>query len=197
MDKLTLRDGINDYSDKVNVRKIGRTIYFFDEVSPDSVCEAIYLLQVLEAESTEEPIQMIICSGGGDCYDGFALYDKMRSSKCLISTVGSGIVASMAVILFLAGDRRYVTENARLMNHQVSTYLEGRMEDAVIDINETKALEDMLLLVISERTGRSIKKLIKERQKGDRFLSAMDSVNEGYAEAVILNKPNKKRRRKK
>lgn len=185
-----------DIDVKTLVRRLGRTIYFFDEVCEESVCEAMVLLRMLEQEN-KKPIEIIIDSPGGSCYDGFALYDALRSSECQILTVGTGIIASMAVTLLLAGDERELTENARVMNHQVSTYIEGRMTDAEIDVIETKILEGMLLDIISERTGISIKTLKSERKIGDRYLSADQCITEGYADKMIINKRSPRRRKKK
>ena len=185
-----------DIDVKTLVRRLGRTIYFFDEVCEESVCEALVLLRQLEQENKKQ-IEIVIDSPGGNCYDGFALYDAIRSSDCTILTIGTGIVASMAVTLFLAGDERAVTENVRIMNHQVSTYIEGRMTDADIDVKETKILEEMLLEIISERTGNTIKSLKEQRQYGDRYLSSDEAVAEGYSDRVIINKRTIRRRRKK
>ena len=182
---------------RTGVRRLGRTIYFFDCVNDETVCDAIYLVHQLETESLKKPIQIVINSGGGGCYDGLALYDKLRSSECQISTIASGIVASMAVIIFLAGDSRVITENARLMNHQISTYLEGRITDAEIDIKETRVLEEIMLDIISDRTGRTVKVLKAERKNGDRYISADDSIIEGYSHEMIINKRTRRRRRKK
>jgi len=185
------------YEEKTLVFRKGRTIYFFDDIEGDSVCEAIKLIQEIESETSNKPIQIILNSEGGNCGDGFALYDKIRQSEYEISVIGTGIVASMATIIFLAGDTRVLTENTRLMIHQVQTAGEGKCSDVEIDVKETKIVQNKIIDIISERTGQSRNKIIKEFQKGDRWLSAEEAKEEGYADNVLVNKRTRRRRKKK
>jgi ATP-dependent Clp protease protease subunit len=170
----------------------GRTIYFFDEVNNASVCEVIRLIQDLTKENPKKPIELVINSIGGDIYDGLALYDNLRHSNCKIITIGQGIIASMAVIVFLAGDIRLMTKNARLMYHQASLDFTGKLSDAEVDIRETRALEEITLKIVAERTGQSIKKLTKDFKSVDKYISAEKCIQEGYAHKIIQNKKGDK-----
>ena len=185
--------------DRALVYRKGRTIYFFDDIEASSVCEAIKLIQdiTIESPKSKQPIEFIINSEGGNCYDGLALYDALRQSDYEIVTIGTGIVASMALIIFLAGDQRLVTENTRLMNHQMSTGVEGKVTDVGIDYNEAKALDEVMNEIISERTGITLHKLKKEIRIGDRWFTAEQAADEGYADEVIQNKHPRRRRKKK
>lgn len=185
-----------DYESIKGVKLLGRTIYFFSDVNEEAVCEAIYLIRTLELESTKKPIELHISSCGGSCYDGLALYDKLRSSECHIITVGSGLVASMGVPIFLAGDERIVTENIRMMNHKTTTGVEGNISDVEVDVREVRFLEENILELMSERTGRSITSLRNETKTTARYLSAEDCVKEGYADTIIINKRTRRRKKK-
>lgn len=182
--------------EKVSVYRIGRTVYFFDDINSSTVCEAIKLIDEIQTESLKKPIEFVINSGGGTCYDGLALYDKLRSSECNILMVGTGIVGSMALIVYLAGDNRILTENTRLLNHQMSSGEEGmRLNDLAIDYKETAALDEIMMGIISERTGISMNKLKKEVLPGDKWISAEEAVEEGYAHELIHNKRTRRRRK--
>lgn len=187
----------NRESEKSGVRRVGRTVYFFADVDADSVCEAIMHLQHLESDKSNRPIQFIICSDGGNCYDGLALYDKLRSSDHQIVTVATGLVASMGTCIFLAGDERYATENARFMVHQVSTGGEYRLQDAKIDIAETETLEEIMLDINADRTDKSLKSLKNDRKNGDTYFGAEKALEDGYIERVIKNKRTPRRKKKK
>lgn len=189
----------NNYLDelKCNVYRKGRTIYFFDELSNGSVCEAIKLIQELEEESVKKPIQLIINSDGGSIYDGFALYDKLRNLQCHLSVIGTGVIASMAVVVYLAGEDRYLTENTRLMTHQGETEIEGRTIDIQVEAQEMKIIEENCASIIAERTGQSLNKVKNEIKIADRWISAEQAVDEGYAHEIIRNKRTRRRRKKK
>lgn len=183
--------------DKTLVSVQGRTIYFFDEVDEDSVCEAIKIMDKLEKENKKE-ITIVINSVGGSCYDGLALYDKIRQSDCNIVTRGTGLVASMALILFLAGDEREITENTRLLSHQIAvTDFSGRAEDFRLEQKEIDYLNESLTRIISERTGQSEGKIRKDQKPGDYWISSERALDEGYTHSVIKNKRTYRRKKKK
>ncbi len=183
--------------DRALVYREGRTIYFFDEIEEDSVCEAIRLLDKIENESNKKDIKIIINSNGGSCYDGLALYDRIRQSECNIVTLGTGLVGSMALIVFLAGDERIVTENTTLLTHQTAiSDFTGKCAELKIEAKEVEKLEDMLLEIISERTGQSIKKLKNETRPGDKWFGSEEAVEEGYADSIIKNTRTYRRKRK-
>jgi ATP-dependent Clp protease protease subunit len=166
----------------------GRTIYFFDEVNEDSVCDAIRFLDKLDKDSSKKEITIVINSGGGNCYDGLALYDRIRQSGCNVRTRGTGVVASMALILFLAGDEREVTENTRLLSHQVSVHdFCGRAEDFKIESREIDRLNDCLVAIISERTGQTENRIKRDQKPGDYWINAEKAKEEGYTDTIIKN----------
>lgn len=188
---------LKDERERALVYREGRTIYFFDEIDEDSICEAIRLLDKIESEGRKKEIKIIISSIGGNCYDGLALYDRIRQSECNILTLGTGLVASMALIVFLAGDERQITENTRLLNHQVSIEdFSGRVVDMKIESKEVEELDDIIVEIISERTGQSIKKLRNETRPGDRWITAEQAVENGYADELIKNTRTYRRRKR-
>ena len=191
------RNRRSDNEDTVVVFRKGRTIYFFDEVDDESVCEAIKFLDELEEESSKKEITIKINSGGGGCYDGLALYDRIRQSPCQILMIGSGLIGSMGLIIFLAGDERRISENARLLNHQVSIEeFSGRNWAFKLEQKELDTLNNINAEIISERTGQSIKKLASEILPGDKFMGAQYAVENGYADEIIKT-PRTYRRKKK
>lgn len=183
--------------DRVIVYRDGRTIYFFDEIDEESVCEAIRFIDKIESESNKKDITIKLDSVGGNCYDGLALYDRIRQSPCNIIMIGTGLVASMGLIIFLAGDERKISENTRLLNHQVSLEdFSGRATDFKIEQKEIDELQNILTEIISERTGQTVKKLQNETLPGDKWISAQEATENGYADELIKNTRTYRRRKK-
>jgi ATP-dependent Clp protease protease subunit len=179
------QDEEQEFFCRPNVYCIDRTIYFFSEINETSVCEAIKILDVLEKQKVKKPIEILLNSPGGQCYAGLSLYDRIRHSKCHICIIGSGIIASMAFIIFLAGETRYVHKNAILMNHQISSMSGGKLSDLKIDLEETKRIEKQCLAIISERTGQTIKAIEKQIAKGDDYITPERALKEGIASKII------------
>ena len=187
----------NEDEDTVVVFREGRTIYFFDEVDDESVCEAIRFLDKIESENSTKEITIKLNTGGGGCYDGFALYDRIRQSPCNIVMIGSGLIGSMGLIIFLAGDERRLSENARILNHQVSLEeFSGRNSDLKIEQKELDTLNNMYTDIVSERTGQTIKKLVGDVLPGDKYFGSEYAVDNGYADEIIKNTRTYRRKKR-
>jgi len=184
-----------EYISRVNVSHIQRSIYFFDEVDSTSVAEAFKILQVLEYQS-KRPIRFIINSSGGEVYSGLALYDRIKISPCKITTVGTGFVASMGLIIFLAGEERVITPNTVLLNHQVSGSSNGRTTDVNIDAKEHNRLEKLTTGIISTNTGLSVAKLKEDIKAGDKYITPAEALTMGYAHHMLEYKYLPKRKSK-
>lgn len=172
-------------NNRVNVSRQGRTIYFFADVNDTSVMEAIKLLMQIQNECKKKPIQIVINSPGGSCYDGLALYDCIRACPAPIVTIGMGMVASMGFILYLAGDKRISSINTRFLNHQVSSEFAGKATDIEIQRAEIAALEDVIVKIVASRTGISESKIKKDVKGGDNYYSAKEAVKKGIVHEII------------
>lgn len=139
-----------------------------------------------------EPIEMFINSVGGNVSDGFAIIDAMEMSETPIITYGIGIVASMALAIFIAGDFRVSARHTRFMYHSISYGMVGYIQDHEDAQNESKLLQRMYNSLMFERTNFTQDKLdgIKEMKK-DFFFSAKQAVEFGVADD-FMKKPEKK-----
>lgn len=176
-------DELNSES-KVNVYKVGNVIYFFDEINPQTVCEAIRFIDSLEVNN-EKKITIILNSHGGEEYSGLALYDRIRSTTCHVTIIGTGFVASMGLIVYLAGDKRLATKNTRFLNHQGSTEIGGKASDIKIESKEIEAMEDICNNLIAERTNQDPKKLKQSIKVGNKYIDVAEALNTGITHEVI------------
>lgn len=172
-------------SSRAVVYRSGRTLYFFDDVMPTSVGEAIKHIDEMEKESSKQPIEIVLNTGGGSCYEGLALYDRILNSKCVICIVATGLVASMGLLVYLAGKHRYITPHAVLMNHQLSSAPEGKVRDLKNEMRELNRLEAVCNQIIAERTGLTIKKLKADTDNKDDYIIPERAVQEGFAHKII------------
>lgn len=172
-------------TNRPNVHCQGRTIYLFDGINENTVCEVIKILDVLETQSKKKPIEILLNSLGGDCYSGLALYDRILRSKCTICIIGMGCVASMAYIVFLAGKYRYMCKNCIAMNHQISANPEGKLGDLKIEVDECKRIEKQCLQIVAERTGQTVKNIERQISKGNDYITPERALKEGIIHRII------------
>jgi len=172
-------------------------IYFFnDEVDGDSVGDAIrYILEVnLDTSSPLKHITLLINSPGGYVTDGFALIDVMFGSRIPIRTVAIGMIASMGLQIFLAGEKgtRTLTPNCMILSHQYSGVVYGKEHELVASQKETTILSDMVMRHYKRTTGldeEGIRKYLLPPE--DVWLTAKQAKKYGICDIIKDLKPRK------
>ena len=169
-----------------------------DEKVAGEIIEQIMAINDFDAQMSvvttyqPEPIEMFINSVGGNVSDGFAIIDAMEMSDTPIITYGIGIVASMALAIFVAGDVRVSARHARFMYHSISYGMVGYIQDHEDAQKESSLLQRMYNSLMFERTGLTQEKLDEiKRMKKDFFFSSKQAVKLGVADQV-MPKPEKK-----
>jgi ATP-dependent protease ClpP protease subunit len=109
-----------------------RTLYMVGDIDDNKAYQCLIAINYLD--QTDGPIKVIISSGGGIEYYGYAIYDALRNARNPIIAEGYGIVASMAAAIFQAADVRYMSENCEYMIHNGSIDGEqGQIEQDAIE----------------------------------------------------------------
>jgi len=146
--------------------------------------EDAYLSSTIK-DYESQPIEIFINSVGGSATAGFAIIGAMELSAVPIITYGMGLVASMALGIFVAGHRRLAYRLARFMYHSVSYGMEGQIKDHDDMRNEVGILQEMYdSLFSSTKLSRSQMDEI-QRSKRDFFFSANEAVELGIADQVL------------
>ncbi len=135
----------------VGIDIINRRIDLIGEVDESMKSQLLRGLITMNDINTN-PISIYLSSQGGDAYIGFGIYDLLRESLSNIHMYAHGTVMSAASIIYLAGDKRFGSENVTFMLHGISFGSEGKVRDQEVDVLEGKRLNKMMLDVISKRT---------------------------------------------
>jgi ATP-dependent Clp protease protease subunit len=150
-------------------------------------------LDSLETDVTD--IHVAINSGGGSVVEGWAIYDKLKTSGKKITTIGEGMVGSIATIIFMAGDVRKLHENSRFFIHNPywqpdsPTPMEA---DDLISLGESLQAEQKKILdFYSKQTGTAIEQLEPLMQKAT-DLTSTQAVEMGFANEIITTSVNYK-----
>jgi ATP-dependent Clp protease, protease subunit len=147
-------------------------------------------LLYLDSESDED-ISMYIDSCGGSVYSGLGLLDVMEYIKCDVSTVNTGLAASMAAVILCSGaiGKRKALKRSRTMIHQPMGGMFGwsQASDIEIESREINSLKKELYGIISEKTGQPYEKVYKDGDR-DYWMSSSDAKKYGMIDKVILKK---------
>ena len=169
---------------------LSQRIIFLGTAIDDYVANSIVQqLMWLTTVSTED-IDLYIQSPGGSCYAGLAIHDcidLLDKKGIKVNTIGTGMVASMGAYLLAAGTgTRKATKNCRIMIHSVSSGTRGTIHDMEVDFNESKYLNDKLMVDIANFTkGKSTVEDIRKKCQRDCYLSPEDSIKSGLIDAIV------------
>ena len=146
-------------------------------------------LLFLESENPDKDIHLYINSPGGSVSAGMAMYDTMQFIKCDVSTLCTGLAASMGAFLLCAGakGKRFALPNARVMIHQPSGGFSGQASDIEIHAKEVLYLKRKLNEMMAAHTGQSIEVIDRDTDR-DNFMGAEDAVKYGLVDRVLKNR---------
>ena len=156
-------------------------------VDAESVADIIRGLRHLQKADPATPITLFINSPGGEVQSGLALYDVMSAISCPVRTVCLGLAASMAALLFIAGDTRDMLPHSRVMIHDPligGAGVGGSALSVKARANDLMHIRDITAQVIAEHTGMPLERVF-ELTARDTYFEAEEAVAAHLADRVI------------
>ena len=157
----------------------------FDEKSAKDFAD-----KIASAHNTgQNVIPVVIDSYGGQVYSLMSMIASIKSSELPVATIVEGKAMSCGVILFSCGTEgyRYITEDATLMIHDVSSASWGKNSEIQASAEEVKRLNDKIYKILSENSNKSEKwfnKKLNEKGRSDWFIEAKEAIDLGIADKV-------------
>ena len=149
--------------------------------------------QLLYLDSTDpgKDISIYINSPGGSVYAGLGIYDTMQYVASDVSTLCTGIAASMAAVLLVAGQtgKRFALRHSRVMIHQPMGGSQGQASDIEITAREIKKLKDELYHIIAEHSGQPFEKVEKDSDR-DYWMTSQEAMDYGMIDRVLVKAKN-------
>ena len=166
-----------------------RVIFLVGPVNDHTANLVVAQLLFLESENPDKEISLYINSPGGSVSAGLAIYDTMEFIKPDVSTLCTGLAASMGAFLLAAGKKgkRFSLPNSRIMIHQPLGGAQGQASDIEIQAREILYLRERLNKILSEKTGRSIEQISKDTDR-DNFMSAEAAAEYGMIDRVLTHR---------
>ncbi|SDQ26275.1 ATP-dependent Clp protease proteolytic subunit ClpP [Virgibacillus subterraneus] len=160
----------------------------------DNVANSIVAqLLFLEADDPDKDISLYINSPGGSITAGMAIYDTMQFIKPNVSTICTGMAASMGAFLLAAGEKgkRYALPNSEVMIHQPLGGTQGQATDIEIHAKRIVEMKRKMNQILAERTGQSLEVVERDTDR-DNFMSAEKSVEYGLIDKILERNSDKK-----
>lgn len=168
-------------------------IIFLGTAIDDTVANIIQAqLLFLESTDPDKDIKIYINSPGGGVYAGLGIYDTMQFINPEVSTICTGMAASMAAVLMCAGEKgkRTALKHSRIMIHQPMGGANGQAKDMEITVNEINKLKKELYDIISIHSGKSFAEVEKDSDR-DYWMTSQEAKDYGMIDNILIKNGKK------
>jgi ATP-dependent Clp protease, protease subunit len=167
-----------------------RVVFLVGPVNDQTANLIVAQLLFLESENPDKDISLYINSPGGSVSAGMAIYDTMNFIKPAVSTLCTGMAASMGAFLLAAGEKgkRFSLPNSKIMIHQPLGGMQGQATDIEIHARDILKTKQTLNKILAERTGQPLEKIERDTDR-DYFLEAEEAKAYGLVDQVIAKRP--------
>ncbi len=143
-------------------------------------------LLYLDSSDQGKDVSIYLNSPGGSVYAGLGIYDTMQFVSCNVATICTGMAASMAAVLLVAGTkgRRSALKHSRVMIHQPMGGAQGQASDIEITAREIQKLKKELYTIISDHSGVSYDKIAQDSDR-DYWMTAEEALQYGMIDEVL------------
>lgn len=162
-------------------------IIFLGSAIDDYVANVVQAqLLFLETSDPGKDISLYINSPGGSVYAGYGIYDTMQYINCDVSTICTGMAASMGAIILVAGHKgkRYALPHSRVMIHQPLGGVQGQASDMEISVREILKVKQELYEILSNHSGKTLEEIERDSDR-DYWMTADDALQYGIVDKVL------------
>ncbi len=163
-----------------------RVIFLVGPVNDHVANLVVAQLLSLESDNPDKDISFYINSPGGSVSAGMAIFDTMNFIKPDVSTLCTGMAASMGAFLLAAGakGKRFSLPNSKVMIHQPSGGSQGQATEIEIQAREILKTREQLNRILAERTGQPLERIERDTER-DYYMSAEECREYGLIDKVI------------
>ena len=146
-------------------------------------------LLYLDSSDPGKDISIYINSPGGSVYAGLGIYDTMQYISSDVKTICTGMAASMAAVLLVAGEKgkRFALNHSRVMIHQPMGGAQGQASDIEITAREIQKLKKELYTIIADHSHTDFDKVWADSDR-DYWMTAQEAKEYGMIDEVLIKK---------
>ena len=144
-------------------------------------------LLYLDSSDPGKDISIYLNSPGGSVYAGLGIYDTMQYIGCDVATICTGMAASMAAVLLVAGTKgkRSALPHGRVMIHQPMGGAQGQASDIEIEAKQILKLKDELYQILASHSNKTRKQIEADADRNF-WMTAQEAVNYGMIDRVLI-----------
>ena len=149
-------------------------------------------LLYLDSADPGKDISIYLNTPGGSVYAGLGIYDTMQYISSDVSTICTGMAASMGAVLLVAGTtgKRFALQHSRVMIHQPMGGAQGQASDIEITAREIQKLKKELYTIIADHSGKPYEQIEKDSDR-DYWMTAAEAKEYGMIDEVLVRAKSK------
>jgi len=170
-----------------------RIIFLGSEIN-DYVANVIQAqLLFLDTSDPGKDISIYLNSPGGSVYAGLGIYDTMQYIGSKVGTICTGMAASMAALLLVAGAKgqRSALKHSRVMIHQPMGGMQGQASDMEITVREIQKLKNELYQIIADHSGNTFEKIAADSDR-DYWMTSKEALEYGMIDTILVRENKEK-----
>ena len=146
-------------------------------------------LLYLDSADPGKDIFIYINSPGGSVHAGYGIYDTMQYISSDVNTICTGMAASMAAVLLVAGKKgkRTALKHSRVMIHQPLGGVQGQASDIEITAREILKIKQEIYTIIADHSGQAYEKVLSDGDR-DFWMTAEEAKTYGMVDEVLTKK---------
>ena len=166
-----------------------RIIFLGTEVNDYTANVIQAQLLYLDSVDSERDINIYLNTPGGSVYAGLGIYDTMQFIQSRVATICTGMAASMAAVLLVAGaeGKRSALPHSRVMIHQPLGGVQGQASDIEITAREIQKLKHELYTIIADHSHTAFDKVWADSDR-DYWMTAQEAKEYGMIDQVLMRK---------
>lgn len=182
----------DDDDDTTEIKVVDNNIYFYCDVSSDSIKELVISIKELTKKNQivgitydidPPPINLYINSEGGCLYSALSVIDLISTNIVHINTIISGVCMSAATLLFLSGHSRYIMENSYMLIHNISSGFWGKMHEFEDEMKNLTELTKKLKSIYTKNSNIS-KTQLDKLLKTDVLITSQQCLKYGLVDEI-------------
>ena len=173
--------------DVISRLMMDRIIFLGTQVDDYSANVIQAQLLYLDSSDPGKDISIYINSPGGSVYAGYGIYDTMQFIGCDVSTICTGMAASFAAVLLVAGTKgkRMALPHSRVMIHQPLGGVQGQASDIEITAREILKVKKELYTIISTHSGKPYEEVERDSDR-DYWMTAEEAKAYGMVDEILV-----------
>ena len=166
-----------------------RIIFLGTEVNDYTANTLQAQLLYLDSVDPGKDISIYINSPGGSVYAGLGIYDTMQFVQSDVATICTGMAASMAAVLLVAGaeGKRSALPHSRVMIHQPLGGVQGQASDIEIEAREIQKIKKELYTIIANHSHTDYDKVWSDSDR-NYWMTADEAKAYGMIDQVLVKK---------